>query len=146
MLLYMEPLPARLTKGELLAFLCATGSIDGKKIGRIELRGATAVVEIPDGCEAKMVKALDGASLQHRRLRAWSGGGLVIGTVADQVQAASQQVAGFTHALSRVVDALTRDRGIKIQLIARRAAAETVIRMCGRQTRSAGVHGELSVL
>ncbi|HEV3116161.1 MAG TPA: AAA domain-containing protein [Gemmataceae bacterium] len=77
-LLYLEPLPARLTKGELLAFLCATGSIDGKKIGRIELRGATAVVEIPDGCEAKMVKALDGASLKHRRLRAWSGGGPVI--------------------------------------------------------------------
>jgi len=77
-LLYLEPLPARLTKGELLAFLCAAGSIDGKKIGRIEIRGTTAVVEIPDGCEATMVKALDGASLQQRRLRAWSAGGAAI--------------------------------------------------------------------
>jgi len=37
-----------------------------------------------------------------------------------------------TQIHSRVVDALTRDRGIKIQLIARRAAAETVIHIAAQ--------------
>src|SRR5205823_3770630 len=78
-LLYLEPLPPRLTKGELLAFLCASGSIDGKRIGRIERRGATAIVEIPDGWKGKLVKGLDGASLKHRRLRAWSDAGQAVG-------------------------------------------------------------------
>ena len=72
-LLHLEPLPARTTKGELLSFICGTGGIDGKHVGRIDLRGVTAVVEVPDTWQAKLVKALDGASFKNRRLRAWIG-------------------------------------------------------------------------
>src|SRR5438128_241407 len=71
-LLHLEPLPARTTKGEILSFLCGAG-IDGKRVGRIDLRGATAVVEVPDGWESRLVKALDGAAFKNRRLRAWAG-------------------------------------------------------------------------
>src|SRR5438105_4795487 len=71
-LLHLEPLPARTTKGEVLGFLCGAG-IDGKRVGRIDLRGATAVVEVPDGWEGRLAKALDGAAFKNRRLRVWGG-------------------------------------------------------------------------
>jgi ATP-dependent RNA/DNA helicase IGHMBP2 len=73
-LLYLEPLPARTTKGEVLDFLHAQSGLDRRRVGRIDLRGATAVVEVPDGWEARLLKALDGAALKDRRLRVRSGG------------------------------------------------------------------------
>jgi superfamily I DNA and/or RNA helicase len=71
-LLYLEPLPASVTKGELLEFICTGGEIDRRRVGRIEVRGATAVVEVPDGWQGRLVKVLDGAALRQRRLRVWS--------------------------------------------------------------------------
>jgi hypothetical protein len=71
-LLHLEPLPPRLTKGEILHFLSTTGGIRRELVGRIELRGALAAVEVPPGWETRLVKALDGASLKGRRLRAWT--------------------------------------------------------------------------
>ena len=59
------------TKGELLHLLEATGVVKRPEIGRIELRGIQAVVEIPGGNENRLVKALDGVALGERRLRAW---------------------------------------------------------------------------
>ncbi len=41
-------------------------------MGRIELHGKQAVVEIPDGSEARLVKALDGRQFGDRRVRAWT--------------------------------------------------------------------------
>ena len=43
-------------------------------MGRIELRGNQAVVEVPDGWEARLVKLLDGQALGDRRVRVWTGG------------------------------------------------------------------------
>src|SRR5262245_40013653 len=79
--LHLEPVPPRTSKGELLHFLCAAGGVRREQVGRIDLRGPLAVVEVPPGWVARLVKALDGAALKERRLRAWStdGGDLSAG-------------------------------------------------------------------
>jgi superfamily I DNA and/or RNA helicase len=71
-LLHLEPLPPRVTRGEVLRFVCEQGGLDGRLVGRIDLQGRLASVEVPDSWEARLLKALDGASLRERRLRAWS--------------------------------------------------------------------------
>ena len=48
--------------------------LDRRRVGRIELRGTQAVVEVPDGWEARLVKALDGQLFGDRRVRAWTSG------------------------------------------------------------------------
>src|SRR6266545_1203100 len=71
-LLHLEPIPRRTTKGELLDFLIATGGIGRAQVGRIDLNGNVAVIEVPAGWETRLVKALDGAALKERRVRAWA--------------------------------------------------------------------------
>jgi superfamily I DNA and/or RNA helicase len=73
-LIHLEPLPPRAGRGDVLRFVCERGGIDGRLVGRIDLQGRTATVEVPDSWEARLVKALDGAALNDRKLRAWSGG------------------------------------------------------------------------
>jgi superfamily I DNA and/or RNA helicase len=58
----------------LLALVCSAGGIRGEQVGKIDLRGTMATVEVPAGREARLVKALDGATLKERRLRVWSSG------------------------------------------------------------------------
>ena len=72
-LLHIEPLPRRAGKSEILTFLDGAG-LDRRRVGRIELHGNQAVVEIPDGWEARLVKALDGRQFGDRRVRAWTSG------------------------------------------------------------------------
>lgn len=69
-LLSLESLPPRATKTDILQLLSETGGLDRKRVGRIDLRGGAALVEIPDGWEARLVKALDGAICGPRRIRA----------------------------------------------------------------------------
>jgi len=71
-LLFLEPLPRRITPAEILALL-ESADLDRRRVGRIELRGKQAVVEVPDGCQQRLVKALDGQVLRDRRIRAWCG-------------------------------------------------------------------------
>lgn len=73
-LIYLEPLPRRASKADILALLDNAGGLDRRRVGRIELRGAQAVVEVPDGWEARLAKLLDGQALGERRVRAWAGG------------------------------------------------------------------------
>src|SRR5687768_9083372 len=72
-LLHLEPLPRRTTKGDVLHAVVAAG-LDRDRVGKIDLRGATAVVEVPAGWEGRLAKALDGTELNGRRVRAWSTG------------------------------------------------------------------------
>lgn len=72
-LLHLESLPPRTTKADLLHLLSDTGGLDRRRVGRIDLQGTTATVEIPDGWEGRLVKALDGAAFRERRLGAWAG-------------------------------------------------------------------------
>ena len=50
-------------------FLDRVGGLDRKRVGRIEFRGPAAVVEVPDGWEARLLKALDGQMFGDRRVR-----------------------------------------------------------------------------
>ena len=68
-LLHIEPLPRRASKPEILDFLDRVGGLDRKRVGRIEFRGPAAVVEVPDGWEARLLKALDGQMFGDRRVR-----------------------------------------------------------------------------
>lgn len=67
-LLHLESLPSAATKGDILHLICATGEAVRGQIGRIDLRGATCVVEVPDGKETRLAKALDGLEFKGRRL------------------------------------------------------------------------------
>jgi len=68
-LLHLEPLPRRVNKLDVLEFLDRVGSLDRKRVGRIEFRGPAAVVEVPDGWESRLLKALDGQMFGDRRIR-----------------------------------------------------------------------------
>jgi hypothetical protein len=74
-LLHLEPLPARTTKGDLLRLLSEQGGLDRARVGRIDLQGRLATVEVPDGHAARLARALDGARLHDRALRAWADAG-----------------------------------------------------------------------
>jgi DNA polymerase III delta prime subunit len=82
-LLHLEPLPSRTTKADVLSFICTLGGLRREQIGRIELHGNNATIEVPDERASSLVKALDGASLKDRRQRAWSSGGIVAPAEAD---------------------------------------------------------------
>ncbi len=71
-LLHLEPLPQRAGKSDLLAFLESTGGLRRSLVGRIELRGRQATVEVPEAWQDRLVKALDGQPLAGRRLRVWA--------------------------------------------------------------------------
>jgi superfamily I DNA and/or RNA helicase len=66
----LERLPRRATVADLLGLLDRVGQIDRRLVGKIELRGGRAMIEVPSGWEARLVKALDGAVLDDRHLRA----------------------------------------------------------------------------
>jgi hypothetical protein len=76
-LIHLQPLPPRTTKGEILHFLIATGGLRREQVGRIDLRGALAAIEVPAGWEGRLVQALDGAAFKGRKLCASSSGGPV---------------------------------------------------------------------
>lgn len=69
-LLHIEHLPRRTTKPDLLAFLDTAAGLDGRRVGRIELHGGNATIEIPDGWESRLIKALDGQLFGEQRIRA----------------------------------------------------------------------------
>src|SRR5438874_13662348 len=73
-LLHLEPLPPRATKGDIIHLLCAVGGISGEQIGRIELYGAIAAVEVPSGWEMRLARAMDGTEFRGRELRVRAGG------------------------------------------------------------------------
>ncbi|MCE5269230.1 MAG: AAA family ATPase, partial [Planctomycetaceae bacterium] len=70
-MLHIDSLPRRAGKTDVLTLLDEAG-LDRRRVGRIELHGAEAVVEIPDGWESRLVKALDGRPFGDRRIRAWT--------------------------------------------------------------------------
>ena len=84
-LIYIEPLPRRASKSDVLAFLQRVGDLDRRRVGRIELRAAQAVVEIPDGWEARLIKILDGRQFGDRRVRAWTSGAAAAGRGSEDL-------------------------------------------------------------
>jgi len=69
-LLHLEALPPRTTRKELIQFLIQIHKVDERQIGRVDLRGTVAVIEVAEPWAGRLLKALDGASWKDRRLRA----------------------------------------------------------------------------
>jgi len=72
-IVHLEQLSPKVGKADLLKIFAQMGGLPGKRIGKIELGGGRATVEVPSGWEGRIAKALDGASLAGRTIRAWAG-------------------------------------------------------------------------
>ncbi len=73
-LIHIEPLPPRASKSDILAFLDQAGGLARRRVGRIELHGNRAAVEVPEGWPSRLVKLLDGRTMNDRRVRVWAAG------------------------------------------------------------------------
>lgn len=71
-LVHLEQLSPKVGKSDLLRLFDQTGGLPGKRVGRIELAGGRATVEVPSGWERRLAKTIDGATLHGRKLRAWA--------------------------------------------------------------------------
>src|SRR5271154_1540841 len=93
-LLHLESLPARTTRKELLHFLTEVGKVDEREIGRLDLRGSVAVIEVTEQKAGRLLKALDGVSWKDRRLRVrMSGTPSVAGSSDEHFQRLSRLLA-----------------------------------------------------
>jgi superfamily I DNA and/or RNA helicase len=82
-LLHLENLPHRTSRGELLHLVATVGGIAGTRVGRIELHGPHASLEVPGDWGERLVRALDGIEFKERRLRARLTGGPAGSDVAE---------------------------------------------------------------
>lgn len=71
-LLFLDALPSRTRKGAILRLLVETGGLERQHIGKINLYGHQAAVEVPTTAMTSLVAALDGAKLNNHYIRAWS--------------------------------------------------------------------------
>ncbi len=73
-LIHIESFPRQTTKAELLNFLNSVAGMERQRVGRIDLLGGKAILEVPDGWQTRLVQALDGQPLGGRRVRVWAEG------------------------------------------------------------------------
>ena len=107
----------QVSKSDLLAFLDTVGGLGRRRVGRIELRGGEATIEIPDGWQSRLVRALDGQTLGQRRVRVW-------------VETSSETEAGDQDHFHRLIRLLDLESQAEAQEAAERA------RSCRPQMRS----------
>ncbi len=69
--IHLDALPPQTTKGTILRLVIQVGQLDRQWIGAIEVRGRGATVEVPDSRGHRVARALDGANLANRLIRAW---------------------------------------------------------------------------
>ncbi|MCA9247448.1 MAG: AAA family ATPase [Planctomycetales bacterium] len=72
--LILDALPPKTTRGTIVRLLIQVGGLEKDRIGAIRLEGRRALVEVPERYLAKLVRALDGTSLDNRHIRASSEG------------------------------------------------------------------------
>lgn len=84
--LFIEPIPPRTGKSEIVAFLATVGRIEPRRIGRIELGGKRATVEVPEGAVGRLLKALDGQLFGNARVRVWTQAATAAGRDEDHFQ------------------------------------------------------------
>lgn len=70
-IIFLDGLPPTTGKGGIVRLLIETGDMNQARIGKIALHGGMATVEVPDGWAARLVRALDGAQVETRHIRAW---------------------------------------------------------------------------
>lgn len=112
-LIVVEPLPRRAHAGQILAWLCEQGGLDAKRVGNIEIRGRRATVEVPDGWEGRLVKALDGTRLGEDRVRVCSDGAASVHEPDDHF-----------HRLRQLLDLESRGAAERVRNRARRNTGE----------------------
>lgn len=69
--LFVDGLPPSVGKGTLLRLLIEEGGLSKHRIGKIVLNGGVATVEVAAGWAARLVRVLDGAQVETRRIRVW---------------------------------------------------------------------------
>jgi hypothetical protein len=74
-ILHLDGLPPRMSRGELLHLLINDGGIGRQHVGKIEVRGSAAAIEVPAGWQDRLARALEGFTFKGRSLRAWTSGG-----------------------------------------------------------------------
>jgi ATP-dependent RNA/DNA helicase IGHMBP2 len=70
--IHLEPVPRRVTKSDVLSLLHTVGGLDRQRVGKIELHGGTATVEVPEGWQFRLARQLDGQVLGDRPVRVWA--------------------------------------------------------------------------
>jgi len=121
-ILVLEQLAHRVGKSDLLRLLDTTGGLVGQRVGKIELGGGRAVVEVPPGWENRLAKALDGATLHGRRIVAFAGSDSKFGSSGDT-----------EHHLQRLIGLLELEREAESQ-----RAIELGRRLSPSEAESAG--------
>jgi hypothetical protein len=71
--IHLEALPSQSTKGEVLHLITEVGGLASHRVGKIDLHGAHASIEVPEDWVDRLVRILDGSSVRHRRIRARRG-------------------------------------------------------------------------
>ncbi len=121
-LLVLEQLAHRVGKSDLLRLLDTAGGLSGQRVGKIELGGGRAIVEVPTGWEDRLAKALDGAALHGRRIVAFAGSDSEVGSSG-----------GTVHHLQRLIGLLELEREAESQ-----RAIELASRLSPSEAESAG--------
>ncbi|MEN6338317.1 MAG: IGHMBP2 family helicase, partial [Phycisphaerales bacterium] len=73
-LIHIESFPRQTTKSDLLGFINSVAGMERQRVGRIDLLGNKAVLEVPDGWQVRLAQALDGRPLGGRKVRVWAEG------------------------------------------------------------------------
>ncbi len=107
----LEQLSPRAGKADLLRLVDKVGGLVGSRVGKIELSGGRATIEVPSGWETRLARTLDGATVHGRRIVAWAG------------DDAAAQPAGEGEHLKRLI------RLIEIE---REAEGQRAIELCRR--------------
>jgi ATP-dependent RNA/DNA helicase IGHMBP2 len=109
----LEQLAPRVGKADLLKLFDTVGGLSGQRVGKIELSGGRAVVEVPAGWQDRLAKALDGSTVHGRRITAYA---------AREATSGAEGGLGHLQKLVRLID------------VERKAEAERAIERCQRMT------------
>ncbi|HSV98899.1 MAG TPA: AAA domain-containing protein [Sedimentisphaerales bacterium] len=125
-LIHIESFSRQTTKSDLLNFLNSVAGMDRQRVGRIDLLGNSAVMEVPDGWQTRLVQALDGQPLGGRRVRVWAEG------PADAENSGEDHFARFIRLLdmeSRTEARAAAERGRKISAAEAERAGNTLVNL-----------------
>ena len=70
-IVHIEGLPPHTTRGTIVRLLIQVGRLEKRLIGKVEIRGRTALAEAPARKADRVAAAIDGSKLGSAKLRAW---------------------------------------------------------------------------
>lgn len=70
--LYLDALPRKTSKGRLLRLLSEKGGINALMVGKINVSGTLATIDVPNKWASRLARALDGIRVENRNITAWS--------------------------------------------------------------------------